>query len=181
MEYLISDLVERTGLAPRTIRSYIARGILPPPVGNGPAAVYGEEHLQRLIAATRMRDEGTSLDDVAAKMKTMSLAQVRAYVRRTEPREPPAPARAEPPASPVDPAALDGEPVPSVRQLPPLHANERASLASRAWAESASLPPTAQWGIFPLLPGMALMVREDAAPIVKSAAAEILGRFGTQS
>jgi hypothetical protein len=54
-------------------------------------------------------------------------------------------------------------------------------MAARAWADAGSLPETPRWGIFPLLPGMALMVREDAAPIVRSAAAEILGRFGTQS
>ncbi len=180
MEYLISDLVERTRLAPRTIRSYIALKIIPPPVGNGPAAVYGEEHLQRLIAAVRMRAEGASLAAVAEKLASMSLAQVRGYVRRTDPPKEPTAPSAEQPTSPVETPALDGEPVPSGRQLPPMGSAPRTTLATGAWAESASLPDTPHWGIFPLLPGMALMVREDAAPIVKSAAAEILGRFGTQ-
>jgi DNA-binding transcriptional MerR regulator len=181
MEYTISDLVARTGLAPRTIRSYIAKEIIPPPVGNGPAAVYNDEHLLRLVAATRMRAEGASLDAVAAKLRPMSLAQVRGYVRRTEPQKEPAAPPAEQPSSPVEEPVTEGEPVPSAKQLPPVGAGARATLASRAWDESASLPPTPHWGIFPLLPGMALMVREDAAPIVKSAAAEILGRFGTQN
>jgi hypothetical protein len=181
MEYLIADLVERTGLAPRTIRSYIALKIVPPPVGNGPAAVYGDEHVLRLVAATRLRAEGASLNAVAAKLGTMSMAQVRAYVRKTEPRPAdPAPAAPPQPASPVDPPVLEGEPVSARRQLPRDGA-AGGDLASRWPSDGASLPPTAQWGIFPLLPGMALMVREDAAPIVKSAAAEILGRFGTQS
>ncbi len=85
MDYFIGHLVERSGLQPRTIRSYIALRIIPPPTGNGPAALYGEEHLQRLVAAARMRAAGDSLQEVAAKLAAMSLAQVRAYVRKTEP------------------------------------------------------------------------------------------------
>jgi DNA-binding transcriptional MerR regulator len=181
MEYLIADLVERSGLAPRTIRSYIALRIIPAPVVNGPAAVYGDEHLLRLVAATRMRAEGASLNAVAAKLGTMSLPQVRAYVRRTEPR-PADPSPAAPqPAPAAEPPVLDGEPVSTRRKLPRDGAAAGADLVSPWTSEGASLPPTAHWGIFPLLPGMALMVREDAAPIVKSAAAEILGRFGAQS
>ena len=180
MEYTISELTERTGLAPRTIRTYIARKMVAPPVGNGPAALYGDEHLVRLVAIARMRAEGHSLDAVATALASMSLAQVRGYVRRTAPRKEPAATAGEAPASPAETPALEGEPVPSARQLPPVDGAAHTTMAARAWADGASLPPTPHWGIFPLLPGMALMVREDAAPIVRSAAAEILGRFGTQ-
>jgi len=181
MDYMIGDLVELTDLAPRTIRTYIARKMVPPPVGNGPAAVYGDEHVLRLTAIKRLRAEGRSLDAVQAQLAAMSPAQVRAYVRRTQPREPAPPPAPQAAPSPVDPPALDGEPVPSARSLPPVDHGTRATLTARAWADAGSLPETPRWGIFPLLPGMALMVREDAAPIVRNSAAEILARFGTQS
>jgi DNA-binding transcriptional MerR regulator len=44
----IESLERLTGIPDRTIRAYIARGLLPPPYGRGRASSYGEEHLLRL-------------------------------------------------------------------------------------------------------------------------------------
>lgn len=44
----IESLERLTGIPDRTIRNYIARGLLPPPYGRGRASSYGEEHLLRL-------------------------------------------------------------------------------------------------------------------------------------
>ena len=51
MTYTIQDLVERSGLAPRTIRTYCERRLIPRPRGLGPAAKYDEEHMLRGLAA----------------------------------------------------------------------------------------------------------------------------------
>jgi len=42
------ELPEMSGVPARTIRFYIARGLLPPPPVGGRAACYGEEHLKEL-------------------------------------------------------------------------------------------------------------------------------------
>ncbi len=67
------------------------------------------------------------------------------------------------------------------RRLPRDHADAPAALQAEWPVDGASLPPAPHWGLFPLLPGMVLMVREDAAPFVKSAAAQILARFAAQT
>lgn len=46
--YALEELEALSGIPERTIRSYIARRMLPPPSGRGRAATYGEEHLTRL-------------------------------------------------------------------------------------------------------------------------------------
>ena len=53
--YSLSDLASLTGIPERTIRSYIGRGLLPPPDGRGRAASYGPEHLERLQFFQRVR------------------------------------------------------------------------------------------------------------------------------
>lgn len=44
----LSELAERTKFKERTIRYYIALGLLPPPEGTGPRARYGSGHIGRL-------------------------------------------------------------------------------------------------------------------------------------
>lgn len=53
--YSLSDLASMTEIPERTIRSYIGRGLLPPPDGRGRAASYGPEHLERLLFIQAVR------------------------------------------------------------------------------------------------------------------------------
>ena len=52
----LETLEQLTGIPERTIRSYIARGIVPGPRGRGRAASYGDEHLVRLNFVKAVRD-----------------------------------------------------------------------------------------------------------------------------
>jgi DNA-binding transcriptional MerR regulator len=52
----LAELSAASGLEPRTIRSWIAQGLLPPPLNRGPAARYPAETLQRLLAIVAMRE-----------------------------------------------------------------------------------------------------------------------------
>jgi hypothetical protein len=47
-------------------------------------------------------------------------------------------------------------------------------------SDDAPLPAGPRWALLPLLPGMVLMVREDAASVVKRAASEIIDRYGVR-
>ena len=52
----IAELAERVGLTRRTIRFYVAEGLLPPPGGRGQRRVYSSEHLIRLRAIQRLKE-----------------------------------------------------------------------------------------------------------------------------
>jgi len=66
--YTLEQLAEGSGIQERTIRSYIARGLLPPPDGRGRAASYGAEHLLRLRFIQAVR--------VAARPYELPLAKI---------------------------------------------------------------------------------------------------------
>jgi DNA-binding transcriptional MerR regulator len=54
--YTLEELVERTGIEARTIRSYIQRGLLRGPEAMGPKAYYVPYHLRRLEAIKLLKD-----------------------------------------------------------------------------------------------------------------------------
>jgi DNA-binding transcriptional MerR regulator len=64
----LKELAERAGCPPRTIRFYIARGLLPGPLKSGRGACYGEEHLKRLAEIRHWQAQGLTLAEVAARL-----------------------------------------------------------------------------------------------------------------
>lgn len=62
----LEELGKRTGIEPRTIRSYIQRSLIPRPRGRGRAARYTKDHLHRLkaIQALRQAKRDLTLDQV---------------------------------------------------------------------------------------------------------------------
>jgi DNA-binding transcriptional MerR regulator len=67
--YKLSELAERAGVSPRTVRYYVQRGLLPPPVFKGRDTAYGEEHLARLRAIRALQDEHLPLDSIQAELE----------------------------------------------------------------------------------------------------------------
>ena len=175
MPFTKADLIERSGLPDRTIRNYIKRGLIPPPVGYGPAAVYDEEVMTRAVAIGRMRAGGMNIDEITVHVEGWTAAKWRRYVRDTEPQQPPPPAP-EPVPGPA--GVLEGEPV-----LP--GAAPRARLGEGVAGhdplevdDGAALPEAPAWRIYSLITGLGLMVDADAPPVVHRIAAEILARYG---
>ena len=62
--WTISELAERAGVTRRTIRYYVELGLLPPPQGQGRAALYGPEHLDRLRAITKLQSSRLTLEEI---------------------------------------------------------------------------------------------------------------------
>lgn len=60
------SLARQVGVSARTIRYYIAEGLLPGPVSLGVKAAYTEEHLFRLRYIQKLQQEGCALADVQA-------------------------------------------------------------------------------------------------------------------
>lgn len=61
----LAGLAEASGIPARTIRFYIARGLLNGPVKAGRGAVYTAEHLARLEQIKRLQAKGRVLAEIA--------------------------------------------------------------------------------------------------------------------
>jgi len=64
----LSDLAESSGLPARTIRFYIARGLLDGPVKSGRAAAYTSEHLARLEKIKELQAKGRMLSEIGRSL-----------------------------------------------------------------------------------------------------------------
>jgi DNA-binding transcriptional MerR regulator len=85
MPYMISHVVELTGVKARTIREYIQLGMVPRPEGNGPAALYDEAHVLRIRTIAAMRARGALRDEIAATIRGWSNAKLKRWLAQNEP------------------------------------------------------------------------------------------------
>jgi DNA-binding transcriptional MerR regulator len=61
----LEELAAEAGVPARTIRFYIARGLLPRPAGAGRGAAYGSEHVARLRSVKRLQGKGLMLAEIS--------------------------------------------------------------------------------------------------------------------
>lgn len=149
----IEELAERAGVPVRTIRYYIAEGLLPGPGTRGKAAVYDERHWLRLRLIRRLVDQRVPLATIKTRLAGLSLVEIRALLEEEEQRSTTLAQAAQAP-SPRDyiaallrTAAAAGS-SPS-RPVPP------PSIPAPAPATGES------WEHFQLAPGIELHVRRD--------------------
>jgi DNA-binding transcriptional MerR regulator len=64
-EWTLRELATRTGVPGRTIRYYISRGLLAPPLRGGRNAFYGTDHIERLQEIRKLQSEGMTLSEIA--------------------------------------------------------------------------------------------------------------------
>lgn len=79
--YTIEELERLTGYTGRTIRYYIARGLLQPAYGRGPTATYDRDHLQRLQYIELLKQERMSLDQIRDHLVEMEPADIDVALR----------------------------------------------------------------------------------------------------
>ena len=77
--FSLQELSDATGIEPRTIRSYIERGIVPGPDTRGRHSTYSRETLDRLRVLNLLRDarRDVSLDQIRVLLAQLSPSQVR--------------------------------------------------------------------------------------------------------
>ena len=67
-DYSLAELASLAGVTPRTIRYYIAQGLLPAPDGAGRAARYGDGHLALLRRIRKMQALHLPLAEIRAQL-----------------------------------------------------------------------------------------------------------------
>ena len=78
--YSLDELSREAGVTQRTVRYYIAEGLLPPPETTGRNARYGQDHLDRLILIGQMKDQYLPLKEIRARLTSMSPEDIRRAV-----------------------------------------------------------------------------------------------------
>jgi DNA-binding transcriptional MerR regulator len=173
MRYTMPDLIEYSGLAPRTIRQYIKLGIIPRPEGSGGGALYTPHHLELLIAISRMRAQGISLAVCAEELTRWSEPRLRRYIADSEPKPdpvPPPPPAAETKPKPAPKLPPETEPQP----LPPKRGSK---LQKNAPGGGLALPEAPAYKFIPILPNLILCLGDRATPLVQRVAAEIYEKY----
>ncbi len=64
----LAELAEKAGVPGRTIRFYIAKGLMPGPFKAGRGASYGAEHLHRLAEIKEWQGKGLTLTEIARQI-----------------------------------------------------------------------------------------------------------------
>lgn len=162
LELGIEDLAERVGVSVRTIRYYIAEGLLPGPDGRGKAATYGLEHLLRLRLIRRLVEQRLPLAEIGQRVPTLSIRDVEALLQEEDRRAAALQRAADAPSPRAYVSALLREAAPAER-FPPARA---LSLAQPHPAQPAceASPQAEEWQRWELAPGVELHVRADAQP-----------------
>lgn len=84
--YSIADLARLTDVTPRTVRYYVAQGLLPAPGESGPGAHYGPAHLDRLQLIRRLQRQHLPLAEIRTRLSTLSDQEIRETLRAAEPK-----------------------------------------------------------------------------------------------
>jgi DNA-binding transcriptional MerR regulator len=167
----LADLAASSGIEPRTIRSWVAQGLLPPPLTRGPAARYPADTLSRLLAIRTMRDAlGMSLTDIRKELLIASPEQIAAYASRAEALAKPSPTVVHSASSALDyianlraqapkpaPAAAAEAAAPRPRTATGLEALENRLGQGRP--EPARKARAEEWLRIPVTPDVELTVR----------------------
>ncbi len=151
--FSIGALAAAAGVSRRTVRFYVARGLLAPPFGLGRGARYSQAHLDRLLEIRASHGRGVSLQELRD--------------RGAAPERPPAPGRPTP-ARPAAPRGPETRPSTSPDAAP----GERDTWWA-AWDESPSdeiaaalrYVPGRTWLAQPLAMGYELHLPAGRAPL----------------
>lgn len=77
MSYSLDELSREADVTTRTIRYYIAEGLLPPPNSIGRNARYSQEHLDRLRVISQLKEHYLPLKEIRSRLAGMSPGQIR--------------------------------------------------------------------------------------------------------
>ena len=87
--YSITELADLAGVTPRTVRYYLAQGLLPAVGQTGPGSKYTPGHLARLQLIRRLQAEHLPLAEIRRRLETLGDEEIRDLVGASQPAPPP--------------------------------------------------------------------------------------------
>lgn len=112
----LAELTEAADVSVRTVRYYIAEGLLPPPVGGGPRSAYTPAHLDRLRLIGRLKAAYLPLKEIRRQLAGLDDAAVRRALGEPVAAEP---GRAPQALQALADAAIPAETPPAALSEPP--------------------------------------------------------------
>lgn len=89
--YKLDELAVEAGVAPRTVRYYVQRGLLPAPEFRGKDTAYGREHLARLRAIRVLQQAHLPLEEIQARLAGAGVDEIERIAKAAPPRAAAAP------------------------------------------------------------------------------------------
>src|SRR6186997_958939 len=86
--YSLTELADLAGVTPRTVRYYLAHGLLPAVGQTGPGSKYDAGHLARLRVIRRLQAEHLPLAEIRRRLETLDDEEIRELVDAGEPTPP---------------------------------------------------------------------------------------------
>ena len=86
--YSLTELADLAGITPRTVRYYLAQGLLPAVGQTGPGAKYDDRHLARLRLIRRLQAEHLPLAEIRRRLEGLGEDEIRELARTGEPEPP---------------------------------------------------------------------------------------------
>ncbi len=87
--YSLTELADLAGVTPRTVRYYLAQGLLPAVGQSGPGSKYDADHLARLRLIRRLQGEHLPLAEIRHRLETLAEDEIRDLAGNHGPSEPP--------------------------------------------------------------------------------------------
>jgi DNA-binding transcriptional MerR regulator len=161
--YSLRELADLADVTPRTVRYYIAQGLLPSPGRFGPGTRYGAGHLARLRLIKQLQHQHLPLAEIRARLEALGETQVARLgeAARTEGSSPVASLRSPARLQSADTFA-DAEPMLSSTSWPSAQPQSRPTSAAPGQSDPTELFPRAdrsQWDRISLSPNVELHVR----------------------
>lgn len=145
------ELTAKTGISASQLHRWVRAGLLPGHPSRGMGVRYDEAFVQRAITIAQLLREGLTLEEVQQHLEHAATTSLA-----------PAPALATAAAA-TDPAAASAP------------TSTRAQPGETAPADY----PAERWERVVLLPGLELIVRTDAGPVLRRIAGEIWKQYGS--
>jgi DNA-binding transcriptional MerR regulator len=86
--YSLTELADLAGVTPRTVRYYLAQGLLPAVGQTGPGSKYGTDHLDRLRVIKRLQVEHLPLAEIRHRLDGLDPEAIRDLAGSPEPPPP---------------------------------------------------------------------------------------------
>ncbi|HEX2730156.1 MAG TPA: MerR family transcriptional regulator [Polyangiaceae bacterium] len=144
----IADLAQLTGLSPRLITHYVATHLVEAPEFHASDTRYQRVHLLRLLAVRPLKAQGLKIAALRARLNDWGAPGVEEFVRGL-------------PLSDVVRRALGWVEAPKLSPQP----DPAVAVIGERWQRVV------------ILPGLELLLRDDARPIVREVAARVLEQF----